>query len=322
MPKILIIRFSSIGDIVWTTPVVRGIKQQLPQAEVHFCTKKQYSAMVDYNPYIDKVHCLEDSLTDLIKALKTEQFDYVIDLHRNLRSRIIKWRLGAKSLTYNKHSWQRWLLITFKINRMPGSHVADWHWDTVKSLGVKPDGRGLDFFIPSAWEVPLTDLPLTHQGGYVALVIGATEWNKRLPHEKLIALCEKIARPIVLIGGKEDNEQAENLVKAFAAHPQVLIFNTCGKYNISRSASLVRQAQYVFGHDTGLTHIAAAFDKKIYAIYGSTVPNGFAPYAKDAVILENNRLDCRPCSKSGRSYCPKGHFKCMKELNFEFELTE
>ncbi len=319
--KVLIIRFSAIGDIVWTSPVIRGLKEQIPGLELHYCTKYQYRSMMSHNPYLDKVHYLKDSLRQLTTQLQQEKFDYIIDLHKNLRTAWIKFRLGVKAFSYRKLTWERWLFINFKINRMPPVHVADRYMDTVKPLGVEPDGKGLDYFIAQKDEVSLDSLPEIYQDGYVALVIGASEPTKKLPIRKLKELCHKINHPIILIGGQEDHDTAEQLIQEFRSPRPIPLYNACGSYNISQSASLVKQADLVFGHDTGLTHIAAAFKKKTYAIFGSTSPLGFHPYQTDYAILENKSLNCRPCSKSGRRVCPKKHFKCMREIEFDFDIS-
>lgn len=332
--KVLIIRFSSIGDIVWTSPVVRCTKNQLPGVELHYCTKIQYKSMVEANPYIDKIYYLEDSLGELIKKLKKEKYDFVIDLHRNIRTFMIKANLRTKSKAYDKLRIKRLLYTNFQINFMPNCHVVDRYFDAAAPLGIKNDGEGLDYFVPEKDEVEMDWLPETHRQGYVAFVIGATGWTKILPFEKMVELCDKINKPIVLVGGKEDFENGDKLEKFFNSptndlevdegleklNKKAVIFNGCGKFNLSQSASLVQQAQVVFGHDTGLTHIAAAFKKTIFSIWGGTVPNNFYPYGTRFFLLENTKLNCRPCSKSGRASCPKGHFKCMKDLVFDFHI--
>ena len=332
--KVLVIRFSSIGDIVWTSPVIRCIKQQLPGIELHFCTKKQYKSMVEANPYIDKLHYLDDSLGTLIQELKKEKFDFIVDLHRNIRTSLIKLRLGVKSKAYDKLRIKRFLFTNFQLNYMPNSHVVDRYFDAAAPIGIENDDQGLDYFIPEKDEVESEWLPKSHQNGYVAYVIGATGWTKILPFEKMVDLCDKINKPIILVGGKEDFEAGEKLEKFFNADSgskeiddgldklgkKTIIFNACGKFNLSQSASLVKQAQVVFGHDTGLTHIAAAFKKIIFSIWGGTVPNSFYPYGTKFYLLENTKLNCRPCSKSGRDKCPKGHFKCMKDIVFDFYI--
>ena len=116
MTKFLILRFSSIGDIVLTTPVIRCLKQQYPDAEVHYATKKSYQSLLENNPYVDKVFVLEKSLNYLLKQLKSERYDYIIDLHNNLRTTILKLRLGVKSFSFDKLNFQKWILVKFKKN--------------------------------------------------------------------------------------------------------------------------------------------------------------------------------------------------------------
>lgn len=316
MPKILILRFSSIGDIVLTTPVVRAVKQQVPNAEVHYCTKSNFRAILEANPYIDQVHCLGDSLSTLIEELKKEKFDYVIDLHRNLRTSIIKFRLGVKSKSFDKLNFEKWLMVNFKINKLPEVHIVDRYLDAGSALGIKADGKGLDYFIPPADRVAISVLPAGFENGYAAFAIGAQHFTKRLPEEKILELCRKITLPILLMGGKEDAERGNYLETELKKEGR-LVYNSCGKFNLNQSASLVEQSQVVFSHDTGLMHIAAAFGKEIYSIWGNTIPGfGMYPYKTKFHVFENRSLSCRPCSKIGYQKCPKGHFKCMMEQEF------
>lgn len=325
--KILILRFSSIGDIVLTTPVPRAMKAQL-NAEVHYCTKKQYAGILENNPYIDKIHLFEKDLSQLIKSLKKENYDYIIDLHHNLRTLAIKTFLKAKSFSFRKLNLEKWLLVNFKLNRMPNIHIVDRYMETIKPLGASMDNLGLDYFIPEKDIVELKWLPESHRNGYVAVVLGAKHATKRLPLNKLIQLCHQIAMPLVLLGGREDFEMGEQVSEFFKGQSEEaflapLIYNGCGKFNLNQSASLIKQAKYVFTHDTGLMHIAAAFKKEIFSIWGNTTPAfGMYPYRTKFTIFENNNLSCRPCSKIGFSACPKKHFKCMNDLKFDFYLPE
>lgn len=306
--KFLILRFSSIGDIVLTTPVIRCIKTQYPDAEVHFATKKQFKVLVENNPYIDKYHLLEKSLNPFIKTLQSEDYDYVIDLHNNLRTSIIKLRLGKKSFSFDKLNFKKWLLVNLKINQMPDVHIVDRYLETVKSLGIKNDLKGLDYFIPDKDKVQINE-------SYVAFAIGGQHFTKKLPTSRIIEVCQKIDGKIMLLGGKEDSPVADEIEKALGDK----IINACGKYNLNQSASLIQQAEYIITHDTGLMHIASALKKKIISIWGNTVPEfGMYPYLTEFKIIENKELSCRPCSKIGYSKCPKGHFKCMNELNLDF----
>ena len=323
--KILVLRFSSIGDIVLTTPVVRVLAQQVPGAEVHFATKPGYRGLLEPNPYITKVHCLTGSLGELIQALKAERFDYIIDLHHNLRTRLIKLRLGLKSSSFDKLNWQKWLLVNFKIDKLPRVHIVQRYLAAAAPLGVKDDGRGLDYFIPEGQEVALNTLPAPfQQGGYAAVAIGAQHATKRLPHHKLVELCQRLApRPIILLGGPEDAAVAEELIAALSSATENSLIrpfihspieNGCGCYSLHQSASLLRQATFVVSHDTGLMHIAAAFGKQIFSVWGNTVPEfGMYPYRTEFRVLEVKGLNCRPCSKIGFAKCPQGHFKCMND---------
>lgn len=336
--KILIIRFSSIGDIVLTTPVVRVLKTQLDNAEIHYATKKQFAVLFQENPYISKVHFLGDKLGVLIKALRSEKFDYIIDLHNNLRSRIIKTALGVKTSSFNKLNWEKWLMVNLKINKLPSLHIVDRYLATAKHLNVKNDSLGLDYFIPSTDEVPLEWLPETHRKGYVAYAIGGQHATKKLPVRRMIELCDKINRPIILLGGKEDYAEGEQvrlffekndastdieLILSEDLNKRTIIYNACGKYNLNQSASVVKRATYVFTHDTGMMHIAAALKKEVFSIWGNTIPLfGMYPYRTKFTVLENNKLDCRPCSKIGYNKCPKGHFNCMEKMVFDFYLPE
>lgn len=327
--KILVLRFSSIGDIVLTTPVVRALAQQVPGAEVHFATKPGYRSLLESNPYITKVHCLTGSLGELVEALKAERFDYIVDLHNNLRTRLIKLRLGLKSNSFDKLNWQKWLLVNFKIDKLPRVHIVQRYLAAAAPLGAKDDGQGLDYFIPAGQEVDLATLPTDFANGYVAVAIGAQHATKRLPLEKLVELCHKLApRPIMLLGGPEDAAVAEALIAAVESAGSLshsvtpsLIANGCGRYSLHQSASLLRQADFVVSHDTGLMHIAAAFGKEIFSVWGNTVPEfGMYPYRTEFKVLEVLGLSCRPCSKIGFAKCPQGHFKCMREQTLNLEL--
>lgn len=321
--KVLLLRFSSIGDIVLTTPVIRTVKTQVDNVEVHFATKKSFKTLLESNPYIDKAHYLGDNLRDLIADLKKEKFDFVIDLHNNLRTRIIKLALGVKSCSFEKLNFEKWLMVTFKINKLPNVHIVERYLAAAAPLGIKNDSLGLDYFIPEKDQVPLEWLPEQMRNGYVAYAIGAQHNTKKLPVERMIELCDRINKPIVLLGGKEDSDNGEKVREWFEKNPgkKTVIYNACGKFNLNQSASLVKQASYVFTHDTGLMHIAAAFKKEIYTIWGNTIPAfGMYPYRTRFTSLENNKIGCRPCSKIGYAKCPKGHFKCMYDIQFDFYL--
>lgn len=313
--KFLIIRFSSIGDIVLTTPVIRCLKKQVQGAEVHYLTKNNFKGIIESNPYIDKIHLLNDNLDAIINNLKQENFDYIIDLHHNLRTLKVKKALKkVPSFSFNKLNIEKWLYTALKINILPNVHIADRNLDTVKTFGVRNDGKGLDYFIPEKDIVPDDHIPAAQSFGYIGIVIGAALSTKKLPIPKIKELCSKIKHPIILLGGPEDRTAGDEI----ASTDPIKIYNSCGKFNLNESADLVRRAKLIISHDTGLMHIAAAFKKPIISIWGNTVPSfGMTPdYGKTMVandLFEIKGLWCRPCSKIGYNKCPLGHFKCMEK---------
>lgn len=318
--KFLILRFSSIGDIVLTTPVVRCLKKQMPEAEIHYFTKSKFEFLLSDNPYIDKVWLLDKNASEVLSQLKNEKFDYIIDLHRNIRTLRIKWTLGVPSFSFEKLNVQKWLMTQFKINYLPATHIVDRCLDTLKTFNISNDGEGLDYFIPYKDQVELDWLPETHRKSYVAYAIGGQHFTKKMPAPRMIELCRKINHPVVLLGGPEDFEAGETIGLALG---DAQVLNACGKYNFNQSASLIQKALIVFSHDTGLMHVAAAFRKKVYSIWGNTIPEfGMYPYRTAFEKLEVKSLECRPCSKIGHSKCPKGHFKCMNDISFDFPIPE
>ena len=312
--KILVVRFSSIGDIVLTTPVVRMLKTQL-NAEVHFLTKAPFVSLFKNNPYVDSVFQIDKSINEVISDLKKENYDYVIDLHSNLRTQILKLKLGVIAKGFNKLNWEKFLLTNFKTNILPDVHIVDRYLDTVKFLGITNDNKGLDFFLSDADKVDLNEFP----NDYVAFVIGGQHATKILPTAKIISICKTLNKAVLLIGGPDDKARGDEISKASGA------INTCGDHSLLQSAFLIKNSAYVISHDTGMMHIAAAFKKKIYSVWGNTIPEfGMYPYLSDknSKMIEVQDLSCRPCSKIGYDKCPKGHFKCMQEIDENQFLSE
>ena len=337
--KFLIIRFSSIGDIVLTTPVIRCLKMQVPDAEVHFLVKNSFRSVVEHNPYIDKLHVLAHSWELMIELLKTEDFDYIIDLHHNLKTLRIKKALNKKSFSFYKLNIQKYFYTAFKINMLPKVHIVDRYLKTVESFGVKNDGAGLDYFIAAHEETKKEDIPASHSAGYIACVIGAAHGTKRWPVHKWIEFCKKMNHPVILLGGDEDVTHGDEI----AAIDPIKVYNACGKFRINESADLVKKAKIVITNDTGLMHIAAAFKRPIISLWGNTVPSfGMIPYYEASpptplhkwrggasgdpdslsVILQTNKLWCRPCSKIGYKKCPLGHFKCMEKIEVDEVISK
>lgn len=313
MVKFLIIRFSSIGDIVLTSPVLRILKTQIEDAEIHFLTKSQYKSVVLNNPYIYKIWLYDNNMSKLLKDLKKQDFDYIIDLHYNLRTFRIKNSLRILSFSFKKLNVAKWLMVNFKINYLPDVHIVDRYLDTLSLFDVKDDKKGLDYFIGVEDEYLPQYLNSVIPEKYVAICIGGQHFTKKMPPERLASLIDMISDPVVLLGGTEDIPVADKICR-LSEHKNLLNFT--GKLSLNMSAVLVRDSKWVISHDTGLMHIAAAFGKNIVSIWGNTIPEfGMSPYraGKDSLISEVKGLSCRPCSKIGFSKCPKKHFKCMMD---------
>jgi len=315
MVKFLIVRLSSIGDIVLTTPVVRNLKQQVKDAEIHYLTKPQYVSILENNPNITKVHSYKPEDSEFLTKLRDEFFDYVIDLHKNIRTHFLKNKLGIFAFSFGKLNWEKWIMVNFKINKLPTIHIVDRYMQSLHLFDVTNDQKGLDYFIPISDEINLLSLPHNLPYGYIAIAIGAQHFTKRIPNEKLVEICNQLQTPVILLGGEEEIENAQIIEAQVTA---INVYNACGEYNLNQSASIVRQAKVVITGDTGLMHIAAAFKKRIVSVWGNTIPEfGMYPYLADnnSIIIEEKELACRPCSKIGFKKCPKKHFKCMQNIN-------
>jgi lipopolysaccharide heptosyltransferase II len=321
--KILIIRFSSIGDIVLTTPVVRAIKTQVKDAEVHYLTKASYREILIHNPYIDKVFTIDKSVSEVASFLKKQHYDFIVDLHRNLRSLHTKLLLQRPFKSFKKLNIQKWLVVNLKINILPDVHIVDRYMAAAKPLGVINDGAGLDYFIPEKDEITYDDMPAFLKSAFIGIVIGGKHQTKQYPDEKVRKLCRQLTAPVILLGGPEDRERAENIRDGL---PNI-VFNGCGAFSLNQTASIIKKASVIVTNDTGLMHIAAALKKPIVSLWGNTIPEfGMTPYLPRksetiTKILEVKGLSCRPCSKIGFNKCPKGHFRCMQQIN-ETEVLE
>lgn len=332
--KILIVRFSSIGDIVLTSPVVRCLFQQ-KKAEITYLTKAAFAAIPAANPMVSRVIALGEqpnvindkiryatSFEELSLLLQAGGYDYLIDLHHNLRSFRVKNALNCPAFSFNKLNLKKWLLVNTGINLLPPVHIVQRYMDTVASLGVKYDGQGLDFHLPASTATTTeaimeAEFPELQKRPFVAFIIGATHATKRLPEPKIIKICQHLSMPVVLLGGPSEVPTGQRIA---ATAPNVL--DTCGRLSLFQSAELVRRAQQVITHDTGLMHIAAAFHKRIISVWGNTVPEfGMYPLYPEGMAfdtrVEVKPLSCRPCSKIGSNHCPKGHFRCMNDISID-----
>ena len=306
--KILIVRFSSIGDIVLTTPVIRSLKNQL-KAEVHFLTKYQYHSIVVSNSNLDKVFYLSDSFLQTLKDLRSENYDYIIDLHNNPRSQFLL-TLGVPIKRYSKSNFKKFIYMNFGINYLNTEHVVDRYMKTLDFLDIKNDGKGLDYFISND-----TQVAFDINQDFIAWSIGGSKIQKKLSIEQISQVCLKINLPIILLGGEKEKLEAEQVITNCSAKK---IYNLCGKLSLDQSALIIKHCMMLLSNDTGLMHIGAAFNKNIISFWGCTKPDmGFSPYTSKARSIEIlSDKSKKQCSKHGSS-CRFTKDGCVKLINSE-----
>ncbi len=315
--KLLVIRFSSIGDIILTTPVFRCLVEQAG-AEVHLLTKSSMSGLLASNPYVAQIQVLQEDFRSTLSMLKAEGYDYVVDLQNNLRSHRFTAGLKMPYSRVNKLNIRKWLLVNTKIDRMPDVHIVDRYLAAAAPLGVKNDNQGLDYYLPDDEASLIEEMTLEYHlpPSYVAIVIGAAHNTKQIPVDKIAQIVDGLQVPTVLVGGPSDTEKAEKIM----AESTIGCINLVGRLSIDQSAIILDRSMVVVTSDTGMMHIAAARKKPIVSIWGNTVPQfGMYPYMpthpNSYIIYEQEALSCRPCSKIGFETCPKGHFKCMLDMD-------
>jgi len=316
--KILILRLSSIGDIVLTTPVIRCTRAAYPDAEIHFLTKKSFLSLVENNPHLNAIKPYEKALEkELTQQLQSESYDLVIDLHKNVRTRRLIKTLNTKSISYNKENIRKWLLVNFKIDLLPDIHIVDRYFASLRKVNIINDGKGIDFFYAPSFHLDLSGYGLV-KNEYTVITVGGTYYTKQIPESILLSLFKRLNGNIILIGaGEADATKAERLTKNTA---NKRVCNLCNKLSIEQSAYLIENAKSIITSDTGMMHIAAAFDTPIEAVWGNTHPSfGMYAYRPQQSNITNHKvqLKCNPCSKLGSDKCPRGHFNCMHMQNVE-----
>ena len=316
--RILIIRLSSLGDILLTTPFIRAIKTQFPHIKIDMLIKKGYADVIKLNPYINNKLFFKkdnDDNNSLIEQLRNNNYELVIDLQNNLRSNKITSSLKLNKVKFDKRSFDKFLLVNFKINKLREAQPIPIRYaNTIQN--IKLDKQGLDLFTNKS-----ANPAIINKNNLIGFCPGARHFTKRWLKEYFIELGNKLVQNgylIVLFGGKIDKEICTELaVKISGA------INLSNEDDLLQTAADMKLCKAIVCNDSGLMHTASAVGKKVIAIFGSTVKEfGFIPFNCDRLILENNLLTCRPCSHIGRGDCPKKHFECMKSIKPEFVFEQ
>jgi len=321
----IIIRLSSLGDILLTTPALRCLHKTYPSARIDYLVKERYAELLTGNPHLTSVIPFPepadyDALSKIVTRLKGN-YSTVIDLHTSLRSYQIRKRLDADQVYhYKKRRFKRWILVNCKRDYYPADFsIPSAYIDAMAPLGVEDDGEGMEWqnaygcrgqFLQKAM------LDTEPEIQPIALCPGASFATKRWVQKRWVELAEKLLKgdaPIWVFGDDSDRETGEMIVKI---DPERVV-NFCGSLSIPESGAGLSFCRYAVTHDAGPLHMAAAVNTPVLAIFGSTVPRfGFAPFRIPHRIAEID-LSCRPCSHLGFNECPKEHFRCMKDLSVE-----
>ncbi len=328
--RILVIRFSSAGDIILTSLFLRSLRKRYPEGEIHYLTKREFLPLVEHSPHISRAIVIEAGwgLRDLAR-MKSEllrqnggDYDIVFDLHNSLRSRYVRAGLGRALAIFRKPTFAKWLLVKRKINRLrPIVPIAERYLEVGAPFGLVNDGEGLEIFTGGAFSpiVPLQGRPT------VALAPGARHATKQWLPENYSALGTMLAGEhnarIVLLGAPSERELCAMVERGIAGD----VVNLAGRTTLLETAATLDACDLVVANDSALTHLAAARKRPVVTVFGSTVQEfGFAPYGTRSAVVERTGLYCRPCTSIGRSSCPEGHFRCMREISVQevMEQTE
>lgn len=301
--KILVIRLSSIGDIVLTTPVIRCLKLQL-NAEVDFLTKSRYKQILISNPNINRILVFGEVSNE---SLRSHNYDYVIDLQNNFRTLMMRLSLPFKYYAFPKNNFKRLLLIYFGINIL-NDHIVDRYFKAVQRLSVYNDNEGVDYITRT-----VSNKGFDLDQDYICWSLGGSYENKKLSYKQIFNAISKLKIPVLLIGGLAEKEISNKIVSNINRKN---IFDLCGEISIDESAYYMQNSKLNLTNDTGMMHIASAFNVPIISFWGCTRPElGFAPYLPNAssVNIIPSKSD-RPCSKHGQ-HCKIRANGCIKEID-------
>jgi lipopolysaccharide heptosyltransferase II len=337
--KTLIIRFSSVGDIVLASLLVRTLRQRFPKIHIDFLVKSEYADLIRYNPHVNGVieFPTGGSVSDLLhlrRAIRRNRYDLIIDIHDSIRSRLLSFATG-RTVRVNKRKIPRWLLVHWKRDLYASfggaPSVAERYIETVKALGVQNDGGGLELQVPA--EVQERVAAMLRERGILPdrQVIGvcpsAKHENKMWLKERFAETAASLARrhgAHLLLFGSADEAPLCGEITAMVekACPTARPMNLAGALSLVESAAAMDHCSVVITNDSGLMHVAAARKRKIVALFGPTVRQfGFFPFGTVSTVIEHPTLPCRPCTHIGLPECPQGHFRCMRELASETVLN-
>lgn len=326
--RILIIRLSSMGDIILTTPLIELVAKTFPLARIDFCTKENFTYLIKSNPKIHKVIKAKSDLNygalkDLRQLIKMSNYNLIIDLQNNLKTMYLRLIQDAKVHVFNKHSFKKFLLVNSKINLLKNEKpIAERYKETVARYASPEDMHRKT--LPVLFSDPVSErsienmlesLDITGANRLICVPAVSGHFTKTYPPESYAEIINDFPdeSAVFFLTGRGKDSTNIQLIRSLTQKRKV--YDLCDRLEIEDLISLIKRSSLVICGDTGPMHIAEAFNIPMVMMAGSSVKEfGFYPQNERSAILENNTLKCRPCSHYGKEKCPKGHFKCMKDL--------
>jgi len=332
--KTLVVRFSSIGDIVLSSPMLRALRAKFVDGQIDYVTRREYAELVKFNHHLNHTYEFDtatgfEGLRKLKRTIKSEGYDLIVDIHDSLRSKYLRGLRGTKQIAVvKKRVIERSLLVQAKKNiYREAVSVVDRYVEPLKRFGIENDGKGLELHIPD--EVlfrisgKIATLRLERFERIIGICPGARHFTKRWPPQRFAELAARLANEmkakVLVFGGEGDSGICSSIAARITELAGIeRATDYCGRLGLLETAAAMEYCDAILTNDTGLMHMATAMRRKIVAIFGSTVKEfGFFPYQAEGFVLERDGLYCRPCSHIGRSACPEGHFRCMEEISVD-----
>ncbi|MBN2789404.1 MAG: glycosyltransferase family 9 protein [Candidatus Delongbacteria bacterium] len=321
--KILILRFSSLGDILLATPVLDVLKEKYPESEIDWVVNSKFAEVLITNPRLNRVLTFKDKtgLENIRRDINRTNYDLIFDLHQNSSTHYLT-RFQRNLYRYNKHVVDRSLLVFLKKKYKEIIPVTQMYFKALNKAGiVTPKEWTLRYGLVKSFQLSTINEYNLHNFNYIAIAPGASYATKIWPKEYFKELVEKISfnkninRKVILVGNSEaDKIAADHITKG----NEFSCINLVGKLDLQETATILKYSDLVISNDSGPLHLAECFKKKIIAIFGCTTEElGFFPYSTDYVVVENKGLKCRPCTHFGKKQCPKKHFKCMIDISVD-----
>jgi lipopolysaccharide heptosyltransferase II len=328
-PDILVVRFSAIGDILLTTPLLRAIRTRHPGARIAYLTKESYAPLLSDNPNVNEVFGIreDDGLRTIAETIKSVRYTHLLDLHGNLRTLGLRAIARGPWRAYSKRRLERQVLISTKRDIYPAiTPMAERYFEAAADLDVDIDGEPPDFFLaPEAEEgaaARLAELGLGHGRALVAIAPGAAHATKTWPTDGWARLVRRLVgtgAEVVVVGGPEDAEVAKVVVAAartrLASGEEGRVASAAGMLSLQESGAVIKRAAALVSGDTGVMHMATGVGTPVVALFGPTVRQfGFFPYGAERAAVVELPLECRPCSAQGGPACPLAHHRCMRAI--------